>query len=439
MVLSNKTSDKYNLDFNNLQPSSDWMNDIRNEGMEKFRNIGLPTARRGNEKWKYTNVAPISEIPFGLSKNVVFDFDQIQEHFVWDKKWLNLIFINGQLNTDLSDDLDTESISIIPLNSLDEEKNKDQNVEGCIGSLIDLTNEGFAALNTAFLSNGIIVNVPKNTAYDRLINVVFFNSGDSNTISHPRVFLKVGVNSNISMMESYVGGSKNTSFTNSVSEMILEENSVVHHYRLLDESDTTYDVGYGRVKLEKDSKFFSRSFFKGAAIGRYDLNVLLDGEGAYCDLQGLYLTTGSQHMDNFINIDHVAPDGKSNLLYKGILDDNSRAVFGGTVMVRRGAQKTDSIQSDKNLLLSPNAEVDSKPSLYIYADDVKCAHGATAGNIDSETIFYMLSRGIDIEAASKMLLYSFAGEIIETIEIEELKDKIETLFLNSLPDYKFEV
>ena len=438
MVLSNKISDKYNLDFNNLHSSFDWMNDMRNEGMRNFRNAGLPTARKGNEKWKYTNIAPISEIPFDLSKSVAFNFDQIQENFVWDKNWLNLIFINGQLNTDLSDDIDTESISIIPLNTLGDDGNMIQDVVDCMGSLIDLPNEGFAALNTAFLSDGIIVNIPENTTYDKLINVVFFNSGDSNTISHPRVFLKVGANSKISIMENYVGGSENTSFTNSVSEMILEENSVVKHYRLLDESDTTYDVGYGRVKLDKNSKFFSKSFFKGASIGRYDLNVLLDGEGAYCDLQGLYLTTGSQHMDNFINIDHVAPNGKSNLLYKGILDDNSRAVFGGTVMVRQSAQKTDSIQSDKNLLLSPNAEVDSKPSLYIYADDVKCAHGATAGNIDSETIFYMLSRGIDIEAASKMILYSFAGEIIETIEIEELRDKIETRFLNALPDYKFE-
>ena len=140
-----------------------------------------------------------------------------------------------------------------------------------------------------------------------------------------------------------------------------------------------------------------------------------------------------------INIDHVAPNGTSNLLYKGILDDKSRAVFGGTVMVRQTAQKTDSIQSDKNLLLSPDAEVDSKPSLYIYADDVKCAHGATAGNIDAETIFYMLSRGIDIELASKLLLYGFAGEVIDSIQLEELRDKFASYFLEALPDYKFEI
>ena len=239
-------------------------------------------------------------------------------------------------------------------------------------------------------------------------------------------------------MESYVGGSKDVSLTNSVSEIIIGKRSTVKHYRLLDESDTTYNVGYGRVSVAEEASFFSRSFFKGASIGRYDLNVSMEGKSSFCDLKGLYLTTGSQHMDNFINIDHIAPGGKSNLLYKGILDGKSRAVFGGTVMVRQTAQQTDSVQSDKNLLLSPDAEVDSKPSLYIYADDVKCAHGATAGNIDAETIFYMLSRGVDIETASKLLLYGFAGEIVNSIEIKELRDKFESYFLNALPEYKFE-
>ena len=166
--------------------------------------------------------------------------------------------------------------------------------------------------------------------------------------------------------------------------------------------------------------------------------MLIDGEGGSCNLQGLYFTSGSQHMDNFINIDHAKPNGTSNLFYKGILDGRSRAVFGGTVLVRREAQKTDSIQSDKNLLLSPHAEVDSKPALFIYADDVKCAHGATAGNIDEDTVFYMRSRGVDLETASRLLIYGFAGEIIETVEIESLREYLKNIFLSSLPSYRFE-
>ena len=437
--MTNKISDKYTVDFDKLSSDSELLNNIRNDGMNKFLNIGLPTARKGNEKWKYTNIAPIAGIDFELPVHKdQNDLDDIKKQIFSDNSWVNLIFIDGKFNPELSDALDLESISISDLDSLIHDPSMAIDLENDLGSLIDLKEEGFAALNTAFLSDGIVIHVPEGVKFSKLINIVFFNSGKKNTVSYPRVFLKVGSRSDVSIMESYVGGSKNISFTNSVSEIILDKRARVKHYRILDESDTTYDVGYGRVKLDEDSQFLSRSFYKGAAIGRYDLNVSIEGERGFCDLKGLYLTTGSQHMDNFINIDHVAPSGKSNLLYKGILDDNSRAVFGGTVMVRQSAQKTDSIQSDKNLLLSTNAEVDSKPSLFIYADDVKCAHGATAGNIDSETIFYMLSRGIDIETASKLLIYGFAGEIIDSVEIEELRDKLEAYFLNALPDYKFE-
>ena len=437
--MTNKISDKYTVDFDKLSSDSEILNNIRNDGMNRFLNIGLPTARKGNEKWKYTNIAPIAGIDFELSVHKdQNDLDYIKKQIFLDNSWVNLIFIDGKFNSELSDALDLESISISDLDSIVHDPSMAIDLENDLGSLIDLKEEGFAALNTAFLSDGIVIHVPEGVKFSKLINIVFFNSGEKNTVSYPRVLLKVGSSSDVSIMESYVGGSQNISFTNSVSEIILDKRARVKHYRILDESDTTYDVGYGRVKLDEDSQFLSRSFYKGAAIGRYDLNVSIEGEGGFCDLKGLYLTTGSQHMDNFINIDHVAPSGKSNLLYKGILDDNSRAVFGGTVMVRQSAQKTDSIQSDKNLLLSTNAEVDSKPSLFIYADDVKCAHGATAGNIDSETIFYMLSRGIDIETASKLLIYGFAGEIIDSVEIGELRDKLEAYFLNSLPDYKFE-
>tara|TARA_Y100001970_G_scaffold257661_2_gene336567 strand:- start:15871 stop:17187 length:1317 start_codon:yes stop_codon:yes gene_type:complete len=437
--LTNKISDKYTVDFDKLSSDSEILNNIRNDGMNRFINIGLPTARKGNEKWKYTNIAPIAGIDFELPVHKdQNDLDDIKKQIFSDNSWVNLIFLDGKFNSELSDALDLESISISDLDSLIHDPSMAIDLENDLGSLIDLKEEGFAALNTAFLSDGIVIHVPEGVKFSKLINIVFFNSGEKNTVSYPRVLLKVGSSSDVSIMESYVGGSQNISFTNSVSEIILDKRARVKHYRILDESDTTYDVGYGRVKLDEDSQFLSRSFYKGAAIGRYDLNVSIEGERGFCDLKGLYLTTGSQHMDNFINIDHVAPSGKSNLLYKGILDDNSRAVFGGTVMVRQSAQKTDSIQSDKNLLLSTNAEVDSKPSLFIYADDVKCAHGATAGNIDSETIFYMLSRGIDIETASKLLIYGFAGEIIDSVEIEELRDKLEAYFLNALPDYKFE-
>ena len=184
------------------------------------------------------------------------------------------------------------------------------------------------------------------------------------------------------------------------------------------------------------SRFSSRAFYKGVGLGRHDLYVLI-GDGCETDLSGLYITSGSQHVDNFINIDHARPNSRSNLYYKGILSGRSRAVFGGTVFVREGAVKTDALQSDKNLLLSPNAEIDSKPALYIWADDVKCGHGATAGNIDEDTIFYMRSRGVDLETASRMLIFGFASEVIDTVRVPELHDYLERSFLEAVPRYEF--
>ena len=197
-----------------------------------------------------------------------------------------------------------------------------------------------------------------------------------------------GRNTRLTVFESYVGADPAKAsqyFTNAVTEIAVGEGAKVTHYRLLDESRAAYHVGTTRVTQARDSSYESGSFALGCALGRHDLSVLLDGAGAYCSLNGLYLTDNTEHMDNLVSIDHAHPHGTSRLYYKGILDGRSRAVFGGTVLVREDAQKTDAQQTDKNLILSDRAEVDSKPSLLIYADDVKCGHGATAGHIDEDT------------------------------------------------------
>jgi Fe-S cluster assembly protein SufD len=198
-------------------------------------------------------------------------------------------------------------------------------------------------------------------------------------------------------------------------------------------------VGVTRVQQAEDSSFSSGSFARGAALARQDLLVLLDAPGSICHLNGLYMTSGTQHIDNYINIDHAKPHTTSRLKYKGILDGKSKAVFGGTVLVRKDAQKADAQQSDKNLLLSDEAEVDSKPSLLIYADDVKCSHGATAGNIDEESVYYMRSRGLDLETASRLLIHGFASEIVESVKLEEVREYLDRQFLAALPNYRFEV
>ena len=438
MVQASYKNKQLSSDFQTLQENSvGWISEIRSTAMGTFGEIGLPTARKGNEKWKYTNVAPIARIEYKLSKPSVVSLDQIKASAPWDDSWLNFVFVNGVLRSDLGHP-EVNGVSVF---SIAEEANLDEpcsTIIDYIGSVTDVSDEGFAALNTSFLSDGIAIEIDPEIQSDRPLNIIFFDDGITNSISHPRVLIVARPNSAVSVIESYVGGGSKDTLTNSVSEIIVGEGASVSHYRLLAETDETYDIGYGRVKLGSKAEFKSRSFFRGAKIGRYDLNVLIDGEGATCDLKGLYFTSGSQHMDNFINIDHAKPNGTSDLFYKGILDGRSRAVFGGTVLVRKSAQKTDSIQSDKNLLLSPHAEVDSKPALFIYADDVKCAHGATAGSIDADTIFYMRSRGMDLETASKLLIYGFAGEIIDAVEIDGLKDFLEEMFLTALPSHRFE-
>ena len=429
--------DNYRSDFRNQEPISGWLQDIRDKGMETFENVGLPASRRGNEKWKYTNIAPIARTSFRPAQKVDVEIESIKKIAPWDDNWTNLVFVNGFYNRKLSSPLN-KTPYILPLSDLIETNHEEVGIPRSIGRYVDYSDDGFAALNTAFLKDAMVINIPESLHVESPINVVFYNSGIASTVNHPRFFLIANKDSRVSVIESYVGEGQHPTLTNAVSEIACLEGSEIDHYRVLGESEHAFNIGYERVMLSEKSSFRSTSFCKSIKIGRYDLNVCINGANASCELNGLYSTSGTSHMDNYINIDHAEPNGRSDLLYKGILDGKSRAVFGGTVLVRRGAQKTESTQSDKNLLLSSQAEVDSKPSLYIYADDVKCAHGATAGNTDFDTIFYMMSRGLDIETASRLLIYGFAEEIINKVNISGLEKYLEEEFLSSLPDHRFE-
>jgi Fe-S cluster assembly protein SufD len=258
--------------------------------------------------------------------------------------------------------------------------------------------------------------------------------GTEPKVTYPRTLIVAGANTDITVVESYSGPKDRLYFTNAVTEISVGEGARIDHYRLLLEGDKSFHVGTNRVKQERDSSFSSASFTLGTTLARNDLEVLLDGPGAYCSLNGLYLTADNQHIDNLISIDHAKPHCTSRLNYKGILDGKSKAVFGGEVMVRRDAQKSDAEQTDKNLILSTQAEVDSKPSLMIFADDVKCNHGATAGHIDADTLFYLRSRGLDLDAASRMLVHAFASEIIDKVTPEPLREHLNTIFSAAIPN-----
>ena len=260
------------------------------------------------------------------------------------------------------------------------------------------------------------------------------SNGAVSKVTYPRTLIIAGRNTDVTVVESYFGPKDSVYFTNAVTEISVGDGARLAHYRLLLDGNEAFHVGTSRVKQERDSSFSSASFALGTALARNDLEVLMDAPGAYCELNGLYLTSDNQHIDNLISIDHAQPNCTSRLNYKGILDGKSKAVFGGEVIVRRDAQKSDAEQTDKNLVLSQQSEVDSKPSLLIYADDVKCSHGATAGHIDEDTLFYLRSRGLDLGAASRMLIHAFASEIIDAVKQESIQEYLNTLFSAAIPD-----
>ena len=439
--------ENYRSDFRELESvrkdgDPSWLLELRRESMDRFLEMGFPTARRGNEPWKYTNVAPIAKGAFRMPMNgaaAMPDLDAIKAVAPWHDDWTTLVFVDGTLSRELSSDFGSQSG--VTIASLSDALASDGTLLAeQMSRYADFKADAFIALNTAFVRDGAYIVVNDGATVDRPIHLLFISTGAGGpSVTYPRVLVVAQPNSSATLIESYIGLSDDEYFTDSVTEIVLEEGARLDHYRLLLEGVSSYHVGMVRVRQNDDSTYECSVFERQAgSLGRFDMYNELAGERSVCTHNGLYFTDGKQHMDNYININHVAPHCTSRLYYKGILDGRSRAVFGGTVYVQPGAMKTDSMQQDKNLVLSPYAEVDSKPALFIYADDVKCGHGATAGNIDMDTVFYMRSRGLDLETASRFLIYGFAAEIIDKVREDHLRGYLEELFLSSLPSYSFE-
>ena len=425
-------------------PAAPTLGELRRQGWDAFCRLGLPTARRGNEPWKYTNIAPIARAEFaGLAAAPGADsgatLADLQAAAPWQPDWHTLAFVDGRYAPGLSSDgiHNGGGVSVIPLSNAAAGNGAVAGLN-LLGKLALPDSDGFVALNTAFISDGAAVIVPPD-ADAGVVNIVYLSTGTAagaahSTATHPRTLIQAQRNSRLTVIETYAGPDETCYLANAVTEIHADAGAKIEHYRLLLDGKDAYHIGVSRVMQHRDSVFSSVSIARGAALGRNDFGVTLAGTGVDCTLNGLYLTAGSQHIDNYINIDHTQPYGASRLFYKGILDGQSRAVFGGNVTVREGAQKTDAQQTDKNLLLSEQAEVDSKPSLLIYADDVKCGHGATAGHIDPDIVFYMRSRGLDLPAASRILIHAFASEIIDTVALEPLRDYLDAQFRKAIPD-----
>jgi Fe-S cluster assembly protein SufD len=295
---------------------------------------------------------------------------------------------------------------------------------------------GFALLNTALFAGGLFIRIPRGVEIETPIQLQFISEaieGETAAAAFPRIVIVSEANSAATIIESYAASDNDSSYlTNAIIDLVIEDSARIRHYKVQRESARAAHIATTRVDLGARAVYDTTTINLGAALSRHDINVTMDHEGASCSVDGLYMVDGNQHTDTHSVIDHRQPHCSSHQLYKGILDGKSRAVFNGKVFVRHGAQQTDARQTNKNLLLSNDAQVDTKPQLEIYADDVKCTHGAAIGQIDEDMMFYLESRGINPALAKNMLTYGFAEEVIEKIKIESIKRELDEAVLNRL-------
>lgn len=412
--------------------------ELRAAGIAAFRDLGLPIATRGNEDWRFTSVTPIANSAFGHSSGASATrtlLETVKDLVPWDETCTTLVFVDGRLEYELA--IPAGPDQPLVTNLLSPGAASDGRIDIELGRHASADSNGFLALNSAFLDDGAVVVAGQGAR--GVVHLVFVSSDNSEPqVTYPRSLVVAGPNSELTLLESYVGIGEGGYFTNSVTEVTLEEGARVSHYRYLHESPEAFHIGSTRVSQGRDSTFGTTSFSRGCRVGRNDVLVRLLDEGAECDLRGLYFTDGRQHIDNHINVDHISGHTSSAQYYKGILTDRSRAVFSGTTRIQKDAQKSAATQADKNLILSEGARVNTKPSLVIFADDVQATHGATAGAIPDEQVYYMLSRGLDLEEVTSFLIRGFANEIIDGIGLDPFRDYLESYFETSVPRYRFE-
>ncbi|MGH9936123.1 MAG: Fe-S cluster assembly protein SufD, partial [Blastocatellia bacterium] len=415
-----------------------WLAHLREKAGEAFESLDFPTTRV--EEWKYTNVAPILKVayrePFdpglnGLGKLTV---GEIEPFTFAESRDSQLVFVNGSFARGLSS---VAGVAALPggcvAGALDEIPHEHANVaRDHLAAYADYRESAFIALNTASIGDGAFVYIPAGKAVETPIHLLFISTAEEPVVSHPRVLIVAGAGAIATIVESYVSLGEEVYFTNAVTEVVVGEGACINHYRLQEESGRAFHIATTQVHQERASDYTSYAISLGAEIARHDLSVELTDENIETTIDGLYVVTGRQHSDNHTTIDHQKPRSVSHQLYKGILDGRSRAVFNGKVFVREGALLTDARQLNKNLLLSPDAHVDTKPQLEIFADDVKCAHGATVGQLEDEELFYLSTRGLTPERARALLTYGFAEDVISKIKLKSVRERLDRITLDKL-------
>lgn len=398
---------------------------IRAVGAERFGHVGYPTSR--DEEWRFTPVSPISATQWGEAPVAAVSPDQLARFTFGHAEWPRLVFVNGRLNPALS--ARGALPASVRLESLGDALERDPSLADEVSRSAALEATPFAALNAAHFSDGALVDVPASVELEHPIHLVFVTSGGTGrAATHPRVLFRVGRNARAALVESYLSLSHDeTYFTNAAVDVVVGANAWVEHTRIQREAETAYHIGLTQVYQERDSHYRSFTFAMGGAITRHDLRCNLNAENVETLMYGLYFGRGQQLVDNHTAIFHNLPNCRSWEVYKGILDDRAHGVFNGKIFVKPDAQKTDAKQTNRALLLSETAKVDTKPQLEIFADDVKCTHGATVGFLNDLMLFYLRSRGIPEATAKQHLTYAFAAEVIAEVALTPVREELDRL------------
>jgi Fe-S cluster assembly protein SufD len=439
-VLTSETMEKdklhYIQDFEAFQKkagrnSPQWIQRLRSEAMERFRSLNFPTTH--DEEWRFTNLNPLVKIPFATRftpSNITIP--QIEPLLFGDVDWPRLVFVNGLYEKHLSLLTSVEGVIV---QSLAGAFTSDERIRNHLAQHAVVDSNFFTSLNTAFLNDGACVVIPDGKILDKPLQLLFVSISTEARAFYPRVLIVTGKGSVATVLESHAGLSNCSYFSNAVTEVMIGEGAVLEHYRLQCENEQAFHISTTAVRQSRDSLYKSFSLTTGAELSRNNLNVLIDGEGVDCTLNGLYLIAGKQHVDHHTLIDHAKPHGTSREFYKGILSGKSNAVFNGSIIVRKDAQHTDARQTNKNLLLSEGSRVNTKPQLEILADDVKCSHGATIGHLEEDALFYLRSRGIGDRVARRLLMYGFVNEITRSIKMDLLREQVDRILLKKLDEF----
>jgi Fe-S cluster assembly protein SufD len=411
----------------------DWLEPVRRAAADRFAAVGFPSSR--DEEWRFTPIGPIAKTTWRPSPGVTpkVSADRLAPFIFGHSEWSTVVFVNGAYSKALSRVM--ELPRGVRVGSLAEALRGDgSTLQAHLTRHAPTDGSSFTALNTAGFRDGGLVHVPAGLDLERPVHFVYVTTPDAEgTAIHPRNLIVIERGGRASVIESYVTLAPDAVYwTNPVTEVAAAAGSWLEHTRIQRESERAYHVGLTHVDQQRDSHYRSFSMAMGGALARHNLHVRLNDENVETLMYGLYLTRGEQLVDNHTAIFHDQPNCRSWEVYKGVLDGRSRAVFNGKVFVRPEAQKTDAKQTNRNLLLSDLAKVDTKPQLEIFADDVRCTHGATVGRLDDVALFYARSRGVPREAAQRLLTYAFAAEVIEEVALEPVRNELDRLVLERL-------